>query len=222
MKGSWITVGLPLLWLGGASGAFVLLDPDDYRDAFVDGAPGGSGEVDEAAFAWAREQVPFFAASDAPLQAAYYYRWKAFHSHLIPTGCVDNAWVVSECYPWCDWNAEVRRRRRQLVLFFFFPSAFASLLVGCGCLRLGRWWCGCCLTSTLTFNRTATAATPPIPTPRRCPPPPPFREVSPHWLWLSSSWSVAARPLSHLDGTSIPTPTPLPPAAAAVSCPSVS
>eukprot|EP01047_Picozoa_sp_COSAG01_P104088 COSAG01_NODE_33467_length_563_cov_1.896552_1_plen_138_part_10 len=65
----------------GCSAEFVLLDPHEYEKHFVEGFPGpwangsGVGVINETTFEWARENVPFFASSDADLTEAYYFRW---------------------------------------------------------------------------------------------------------------------------------------------------
>ena len=39
----------------------------------------------EAAFAWAKDHVPYFECSDLDISATYYYRWRVFYSHLRRT-----------------------------------------------------------------------------------------------------------------------------------------
>jgi hypothetical protein len=56
--------------------------PTKYAAHFKEGAPSPiAGEVNETAFAWAREQLPFFEVGDPDILAAYYFRVKTYRSH---------------------------------------------------------------------------------------------------------------------------------------------
>ena len=89
-------------FLGRASAEFVVLDPQDFKDHFVEGWPGpysngtGAGQVNQSTFDWAAGNVPFFECSDPDITAAYYFRWKTYKSHIIPTDWPDVPYVVSE------------------------------------------------------------------------------------------------------------------------------
>lgn len=55
--------------------AFVLLDPDNFRDTgFIEGWPGpygngtGAGKVNESSYLWAKSNLPFFETSDPDIQ----------------------------------------------------------------------------------------------------------------------------------------------------------
>ena len=89
---------------------FVLLEPETFRPHFVEGWPGpycngsGAGEVNGSSWAWARDNLPLFEASDADMQAAYYYRAKSYHSHMNPTMYVDQPVLVSEFGSAVHWG----------------------------------------------------------------------------------------------------------------------
>jgi hypothetical protein len=98
------------LALAAASAKFVALDPDDFREHFVEGWPGpylngsGSGDVNQTSFEWAAANLPLFDSSDADLTAAYYFRAKTYRSHLVQTDWVDLTHVVSEFGPSVSWG----------------------------------------------------------------------------------------------------------------------
>jgi hypothetical protein len=89
---------------------FVLLEPESFRPHFVEGWPGpysngsGAGEVNGSSYNWARDNLPLFEASDADMQAAYYYRAKSYRSHMTPTMYVDQPVLVSEFGAAVHWG----------------------------------------------------------------------------------------------------------------------
>ena len=81
------------------SGSFALLDPADYEPYFI-GLPEVGGITGAAAFAFAKEQLPFIdlpASTEEDIMAAYYYRTKVLREHIIDTGFPDAPFAVSEC-----------------------------------------------------------------------------------------------------------------------------
>lgn len=63
----------------------------------------GANKVNESSFEWSINNYPLFDSSDDDLVKAYYYRAKAYKSHLIQTDWVDIKHVVSEftsAVPW--------------------------------------------------------------------------------------------------------------------------
>ena len=90
--------------------SFVLLDPNDYKQNFVEGWPGpysngtNAGLVNRTTVAWATANLPLFEASDADMQGAYYYRAKSYRSHMNPTDYVDQPVVVSEFGAAVHWG----------------------------------------------------------------------------------------------------------------------
>ena len=88
-----------VLLLPVASRSFVLLDPADYEPYFT-GLPEVGGVTGAAAFAFAKEQLPFIdlpSSSEADILAAYYYRAKVLREHILETGYPDAPFAVSEC-----------------------------------------------------------------------------------------------------------------------------
>eukprot|EP01043_Picozoa_sp_COSAG02_P004736 COSAG02_NODE_125_length_34972_cov_101.069997_16_plen_589_part_00 len=85
-----------------ASAEFLLLEPSSFRSNFVEGWPGpylngtGANEVNESSFQWATDNLPLFEVSDVDMQATYYYRAKAYKTHLLRTAWADIQHVVSE------------------------------------------------------------------------------------------------------------------------------
>lgn len=94
--------GSSLLLLAPAAAEFLLLEPSAYHENFVEGWPGpylngtGAGEVNESTYQWATSNLPLFEVSDADVQATYYYRAKAYKTHLMRTEWADIQYVVSE------------------------------------------------------------------------------------------------------------------------------
>ena len=98
---------LLLLLPGNALSSFVILDPNDYEDHFVEHGnpcPQQCGVVNASTFAWAQENLPFFDSSDQELVDAYYYRIKTLKSHIIKTEYVDAPFVLSEFGPSVHWG----------------------------------------------------------------------------------------------------------------------
>ena len=65
--------------------------------------------MNEAAFEWAKDNVPFFECDDKDIEASYAFRWRSYFTHIVPTGYPRNPWVVTECYSptipgRCDWG----------------------------------------------------------------------------------------------------------------------
>tara|TARA_B110000208_G_scaffold178188_1_gene225972 strand:- start:1669 stop:2997 length:1329 start_codon:yes stop_codon:yes gene_type:complete len=91
-----------LLFLVPAAAEFLLLEPSTYRENFIEGWPGpylngtGAGVVNESSYEWATSNLPLFEVSDADIQATYYYRAKAYKTHLMRTEWADIQHVVSE------------------------------------------------------------------------------------------------------------------------------
>ena len=97
-----LLLGLAASAVRRCSAEFVLLDPAAHRDSFVEGWPGpylngsGVGVVNDSTFEWATQNLPLFEASDADMQASYYFRAKVYKSHLLRTDWADIKHVVSE------------------------------------------------------------------------------------------------------------------------------
>lgn len=53
--------------------------------------------MNDKAFGWAKANVPFFECDDKDLEAAYAFRWRAYYTHIVPTGYPRNPYVVTEC-----------------------------------------------------------------------------------------------------------------------------
>jgi hypothetical protein len=81
---------------------FILLNPDDHKDGFMEGWPGpfcngtGANELNESTYEWAKDNLPFFESSDKDIEKSYYFRAKTYKSHLIPTDYPDFPYAVSE------------------------------------------------------------------------------------------------------------------------------
>ena len=104
--------GSSLLLLAPAAAEFLLLEPSAYHENFVEGWPGpylngtGAGEVNESTYQWATSNLPLFEVSDPDVQATYYYRAKAYKTHLMRTEWADIQHVVSEqCTGFGDGSA---------------------------------------------------------------------------------------------------------------------
>ena len=99
-----------LLLISHAHASFIALNPNDYREHYIEGWPGphddgsGVGIVNESTFAFAIENLPLFDSDNSDLVAAYYYRVKSYKSHLIPTEWADIRHVVSEFGPTVPWG----------------------------------------------------------------------------------------------------------------------
>jgi hypothetical protein len=89
---------------------FMVLNPADYREHFVEGWPGpnfdgtGVGVINQSSYEWAVENMPLFESSDEDLNAAYYYRAKTYKTHLIQTDWADIEHVSSEFGPTVSWG----------------------------------------------------------------------------------------------------------------------
>jgi hypothetical protein len=70
-------------------------------------SPGlGANEVNVSTFQWATANLPLFEVSDVDMQAAYYFRAKAYKAHLMRTEWADIQHVVSEqCTGFGDGSA---------------------------------------------------------------------------------------------------------------------
>jgi hypothetical protein len=98
-----------------ASADFVLLNPDEFKPLFNDVKINATGPTDQGpfnkpAFDWAKVNVPFFDCDDVDLKTAYAFRWRAYFTHIIPTGYPRNPYVISECLSptipgRCNWGA---------------------------------------------------------------------------------------------------------------------
>ena len=70
----------------------------DAKRAHFAGLPTVGGVTAGAAFDWARSNVPFVDLPTLPrVERVYYYRWKLFREHVLPTGCAAVPWVLTEC-----------------------------------------------------------------------------------------------------------------------------